>query len=429
MRKLLTFFMAGLMLMSACSPAARAGEMEVLVSKLVEKGILTPNEGQLIMTEAKQEVAKELAIGQASTAPEWTQKIKVKGDVRMRTQTDWGKDLGRANSRVRQRMRARVGVDGKLNEQLSGGVRIASGNDNKANSTNQTLEDDFSKKPVWIDQMYMLWSPKMDPRIGDAKIWGGKFTNPLVTTEVMWDNDINPEGMAVQYNSPTFLEETVPTNLFFNGGMFWIDEASGWEADPLMWVGQAGFTSMVYDEWESQFTGALAYYNLTNTLQKDGIPFRSWTNTGWQFQDVDLILMLDNKRFMGLEVPWGLYTDYVVNVASSNQDAYLLGAYLGYKSPKNAGEWKMWTEWRLLDINSVFDALPDSDFFGFKLNGTPVEGGTNAKGINLGVQYALWKDAVLNLEYYYSTPIEVQYSGAYEDSPRQLLQVDMNIKF
>lgn len=43
------------------APALYAGEMDVLVNKLVEKGILTTYEGQVLMTQAKEEVAIEKA--------------------------------------------------------------------------------------------------------------------------------------------------------------------------------------------------------------------------------------------------------------------------------------------------------------------------------------------------------------------------------
>lgn len=412
--------------------SARAGEMDVLLSKLVEKGILSPNEAQLVAAEAKKEAAKELAMGEAVTAPSWTQKIKMKGDVRFRTQTDWGKDLGGANQRTRQRVRARVGLDGKVNDQISGGVQVATGDTNISNSTNQTLADNFSKKAIWFDQFYVLWKPKVPSEYGNAKVWAGKFNNPLVKTELMWDSDINPEGVLAQYSSPIFFEDSYPTYFYGNGGYFWMDEAGGWEADPLTWVWQGGFNTLLNEEWGTTLDTSIAYYDFAN-LEGKRIDFRNTnagnTNFGSTFKNVDLILQLDSKKFMDHEVGWGLYTDYNVNVALPSQKAYLLGAYLGNKRPAKQGEWKGWFEWRYLDIDSILDTLPDSDFYAFNTMGTPFGGGTNCKGINFGVQYAILKDTVLNFEYYYTVPLEVKKSGFYDDSARQLLQMDVNIKF
>lgn len=431
MKKICMVFVFAFGLIGAAN--AHASEMDVLLKKLVEKGVLSPNEAQIVAADAKQDAAKELAKGESPTAPEWTQKIKIKGDVRFRTQSDWGKDLGRASSRTRQRIRARVGIEGKVNDQIYGGVRVASGDTNISNSTNQTLADDFSKKAIWFDQFYILWTPKVLPaEYGDAKVWAGKFTNPFVTTELMWDQDINPEGLVAQYSSPIFFEDSYPTYFYGNGGYLWMDESSGWEADPLCWVWQGGFNTLVNEEWGTTFDTSVAYYDFAN-LEGKAIDFRNLnagnTNYGSTFQNVDLILQLDNKKFMSYDIPWGLYTDYNVNAAMPDQKAYLLGAYLGNKKPSKQGEWKTWFEWRYLDIDSILDTLPDSDFHAFNTMGNVFGGGTNCKGLNFGVQYAILKDTVLNFEYYYTVPLEVKKSGFYEDSARQLLQVDVNVKF
>ena len=55
---------------------AHAGEMDVLVNKLVEKGVLSPSEAQIIVDETKVQVAKDLAHGDSLSVPDWTQRIK-----------------------------------------------------------------------------------------------------------------------------------------------------------------------------------------------------------------------------------------------------------------------------------------------------------------------------------------------------------------
>lgn len=430
MKKMFLRMATAVLLCAGPASWAGAGEMDVLLGKLVEKGILTPNECQVIMAEAKQEAAKELAKGEATTAPAWTQKIKISGDGRYRTQTDWGKPTRPQPYRVRQRFRARLGVDAKVNDQIYGGVRVATGNDNKANSTNQTLTDNFSKKPVWLDQFYVLWTPKIPKEVGETKVWGGKFQNPFQCTEIMWDQDINPEGTAVQYVSPQFFNDTFPTNFYSNTGTFWLGESAAWGADPMLWAAQVGFKSLVYNEWDTTLDFSVTNYNFVNNDYK-AITFAVGDNQGiaTKFNDVDLLLQLDSQRFMSLEVPWGAYTDFIDNTNERTQTAFCLGGYLGKKKPKDKGDWKGWLEYRSLDRNSVPDWMPDSDFFGYTPYGIPTEGGTNTRGINMGVQYAIYKDTVLNLEYYYTTPISVNKVTGYQDSPYQLMQADVNIKF
>ncbi len=421
------------------SGLARADEMSImLVNKLIEKGVLTPDEGKTLISEAEKEMAMKEAAEKKIAAqeladkkqaiPEWTQKIKMKGDVRFRTQSDWNKNNGRSNVRIRQRVRARVGVEAKVNDQISAGVRLASGNDNRANSTNQTLEDNFSKKAVWFDAFYVLWTPKLSKDMGSAKVWGGKFVNPFNVSEALWDSDINPEGMVAQYSSPVFFESSYPTYFYGNGGYLWLDESATWEADPLCWVGQFGFNSLLNEEWGTTLDASIGYYDFANMLNKN-IGLRQFTNDGWKFQNLDLILQLDNKKFMDLALPWGLYTDFNDNTASLAEVAYVLGGYLGTKKVSKEREWKVWGDWRYLDRDSVPDFLPDSDCPGFKTNGIPADGATNCKAISVGLQYGLLTDTVLSLKYYYSMPIEVVKSGNYENSPAQLFEADVNIKF
>ena len=96
--------------------SAHASEVDVLISKLVEKKVLTPSEGAIILDETKLQVSKDLAHQQSLSVPDWTQRIKWGGDIRYRTQYDSGKSntntLGGANNgiqeqRYRQRVRGR----------------------------------------------------------------------------------------------------------------------------------------------------------------------------------------------------------------------------------------------------------------------------------------------------------------------------------
>jgi hypothetical protein len=56
--------------------SAAATEMDVLVNKLVDSGMLTPAEGQIVSDDAKT----------SRLVPDWTQKISPKEIVRLNTQ-------------------------------------------------------------------------------------------------------------------------------------------------------------------------------------------------------------------------------------------------------------------------------------------------------------------------------------------------------
>ena len=63
-----------------------AGELDILVQKLIEKNILSPLEGQIILDETRADVAKQNAQGTNDAIPTWIQNTKLKGDVRLRYQ-------------------------------------------------------------------------------------------------------------------------------------------------------------------------------------------------------------------------------------------------------------------------------------------------------------------------------------------------------
>ena len=78
MRKMFLTFAGMIMSLAICGNAI-AGEIDILVDKLVEKGILTPVEAQIVLDETKQEVANEIAQGKSYAVPSWVQKMKFKG--------------------------------------------------------------------------------------------------------------------------------------------------------------------------------------------------------------------------------------------------------------------------------------------------------------------------------------------------------------
>lgn len=440
-RKILAVLLIAAVAVS-CAVQAKAGEMDILVNKLVEKGILTPYEGEILLAEAKEEAAKELSQGTAITAPAWTQKITMKGDVRFRTQTDWGKGLGPAHDRIRQRVRARLGIEGKVNDEVAAGILAVTGG-NDPRSTNQTLDDDFETYDFRLDCYYIKWTPELSEGVGDGTLWLGKFKNPFVKSELMWDGDICPGGMAGQYMSDSFEIGDISTNLYANGGMLWLDEIGTSQRDPLLFVLQGGVVMDVIPEWDSTVNVGVAYYDFAKVRgnQSYGYDFSAGTNSRWggqlgntykyDFNIIDLIFMYDSKTFFGFELGNGIYGDFIWNPPAEDKNfGWQLGGYIGNKKLKNPGDWKLWGEFRYLGRDAVPDFLPDSDFYGFTRQGVPSGGGTNGYGVNFGGEYAIFKNTVLSAEYYWCKPINIETGLANEyDEPYQLLQLDVKTKF
>jgi hypothetical protein len=102
--------------------------------------------------------------------------------------------------RHRTRVRARIGAEVTLGEGLNAGLRIATGDSNSPTSTNQSLGSsggNFSKYALWLDRAFISY----DAGPGDGEeltFLGGRFDNPFMSSEIMWDEDIGFDGLAVK---------------------------------------------------------------------------------------------------------------------------------------------------------------------------------------------------------------------------------------
>jgi hypothetical protein len=113
------------------------------------------------------------------------------GDLRLRAEPTFGGPADRSQDRFRERVRFRFNAEAKLNDQLRGGFSLASGDLNNPTSTNQTLNQYATRKPIAIDKMYATYTPSW---FKPLTLTGGKFAYPWFNTELVWDKDLNPEG-------------------------------------------------------------------------------------------------------------------------------------------------------------------------------------------------------------------------------------------
>ncbi len=98
-----------------------------------------------------------------------------------------------AVTRNRERIRARFNMTGKLSDEISGGLSLATGSLDDPISTNQTLTGFFNRKNFGIDKAFVTYKPKALPFL---KLEAGKFAYPWYRTPLTFDSDVNPEGFA-----------------------------------------------------------------------------------------------------------------------------------------------------------------------------------------------------------------------------------------
>ncbi len=91
-----------------------------------------------------------------------------------------------------ENLRLRVGLDARVNDWADITFRLASGDTNSPVSTSQALGGGFVKKGIYIDQAYAVIRP-----IDDVALTGGRMPNPFYSYDVLWDPDLNFDGITL----------------------------------------------------------------------------------------------------------------------------------------------------------------------------------------------------------------------------------------
>jgi len=345
--------------------------------------------------------------GEPVELPSWLTGFTFSGDLRLRYEGLFYDDDTR--DRNRGRFRLRIGVRKAITDELVAGFRLASGSSSDPTSTNQTLTDEFSDKDVWIDLAYLIYKPAWWK---GTTIGAGKFKNPFVKTNMVWDSDVNPEGV---YETVKFDTE-VPVDPFVTVAWLLVEDQSS-ATDANAGVFQGGFDwAMDGVTWSS----AAAYYDFFN-IEEPG-NFRSAngnTTAGGKLTagDFDVLNLTNSVKFKVQEVPVKVWADFAKNLtedAPAPMDgldtAYALGFDVGEN--KDKGDWSFGYKYANIEANSVWGAISDSDF-----------GFANRKGHVVGVAYNLHKKVTAGLTLLQTEPEK----GSGPD--RTTVQGDIVIKF
>lgn len=391
-----------------------AAKIDILLEKLVAKGVLTSREAQDIRAETEKELQKEIAEGKFSNIPAWVENLQFSGDLRLRHQWE-DKSDDSLSGRHRMRARLRLGLQTKLAEEFNVYAGLISGSSDPR-SGNQTLQDSFSTKPINLDYAYLAYAP-----FSELTLYGGKIKqSPLFwkTNDFLWSNDINPEGVALGLTHALDFAK-----LFMNTGFFILEESGSKSNEPYVAYFQPGMDWKISDA--VGLKGAVAYY-LINT-QGWNMDHSSDTNTKiganhrYNYNAVNPALQLNFKEPFGGLVPYlalfGEYA-YAVNPSSDNQ-AWSLGFKFGDSRVRQRGQWQLSYLYRWLERDAWLDCFPDGSAYG---------GGTNIQGHKVGLSYGLAKNVSLGLNYYNLEPIkDLSING--QDGNLSLIQTDLSIRF
>ncbi len=411
---------------------ARADEVSNLKEHLkVQTQLLQQMQERLEQLEARQrlkeqtltrkldEVAQKTDKKDSVDLPEsikWLENMKIGGDLRYRYESIDEQSSGDWKSGVnRNRIRARLGLDAKVNDEWDLGFRIAT-NAGDPVSTNLDLDKSFTGKDIRLDRAFFDWHPAA---IKGFDLIGGKIPNPFYAVgknQLIWDGDLNPEGLAAKYQMS--LNDTC--KLHVNSGGFWVQRASY----TSLWAIQ-GYVNQKLPK-ENYLIGGASYYNYGNIEGKTDL-YRPWaggTTAKWFgntsigtpavfANDYDIIEGFVEYGFKVDNMPVAVFGDYVNNTAASKKDTgWLIGCTLN--KAKDPGSWEFRYDYRDLDADAVVGQFSDSDFGG---------GGTNGKGHWFGFTYQVAKNVQAAVTYFLD-----EKKNSYEDEYHRL-QVDLMLKF
>jgi len=363
------------------------------------------------------ELIKEMSAdaSKRSILPSWLQDFKIYGDLRLRYE-GFCRDYDRRD-RNRARFRLRVGVEKTWwDKQLEIGFRLASGEDDEPTTTNQSFTGAFSKKHVWIDLAYARWQPNA---LKGFTLVGGKFSlkDAWVHTDLIWDSDVNPEGVWAQYKASQFGD----FQPFASAGYFIFHEEDQHSQDGIMAQYQVGF------DWTIKpvkWTCALTYYDYDHYDTRYVAAGGNHVGPDGNLQDFQMINLTNKVGWKvdvgGRSIPMAAYFDWVHNCKDDDpdhgwndqSDGYAAGLKIGQNSKK--GDWSFSYKYAYLEANCTPSYLCDSDF-----------GGANRKGHVFAVVYNLDTFLTVGAQVYHTEPV----TGASQNNADTRVRADLIWKF
>jgi hypothetical protein len=446
-----TIAIAGLV-SAICSGTSYAQSADALIDKLVQKGILTVKEGNELREEADKGFNQAYSV--KSGMPDWVNALKINGDFRGRFEGFYSENDNFAE-RNRFRYRARLGVTATLFDNLEVGMRLTSSEtaggftEGDPISNNTSFSNNGSKKSVFFDLAYAKWSPLHSGNLSGS-ITVGKMETPFVVSDMVFDQDYTPEGIALQTAYAFSGKHTLKGNL----AGYALDELGASPDDPAMlgaqarldsaWSKKVSTSAGVSGFWikseESLTSANVPNINVGNTRVPVVPPSTAGGYPAYNFNpvvaDASLTYTLDKAPWYKGAFPIKVGGEYMNNPAapsSADNDAWNAGITFGKAGKK--GTWELAYSYKWLGANSWYEELTDSDFGAYyaatppnsSRTGAGYYAGTNVKGHIVKASYSPYDPLTLSVKWFLTELINDY--GVAGSSQMNRLQVDASLKF
>ncbi|HSI07187.1 MAG TPA: putative porin [Rariglobus sp.] len=378
---------------------ALAQDSGPLIDTLVKKGVLTDQEGEDLRVELLKDFGNSSA-GKLNISSSLTE-LKFFGDARVRYEYRNGENgtTGDQLERNRFRYRLRFGATGKFGDGWFFGSRLetSAGNRSTNVTTGNAANSPFAKSAdstIYVGQVYL------GRTINDFTFTAGRFANPLVTTPMTWDDDINVEGLAEQWNhvgdNATWIvnlgqyvyEGSGTTNPFGAGASRQSTQLLAFQGGGKFKIGSGSLQVLpTYYYYTGNATGMTALTTPNSaTLQPQGLSI------------VDIPL---EYAFKIGSLPAKVWGDYAVNLDADDRaraagvpafdgedTAWQVGFALGQTKAK--GDWETRVFYQQVDAFALDSNLVDSDLFDSR---------TNMEGYGISFAYVPTTGVTLKLTY------------------------------
>lgn len=357
----------------------------------------------------------------APAEPTWDrffEHIDVYADLRLRHESHFARHD--RSDRHRQRVRFRIGFTYPLDDEWTVGVRLITGNGDDPRSSHVTIGDGFDSFEVSLDRAYATYRPQGAPGVW---VTAGKFAHPFkinpVYGELVWDGDIQPEGIAagVGFDDVLGMDRLdVTIGQYVSIAQNDLDEGSIFVAQVS---GRKGLSELV------ELVGTVGWYRYSD-LTPDGSQVFVGDNRGnavWrgEFQSrFSIVNPIASVTYRGFAMPLTWSGEWFQNIRAAHGEGTGWATGVAYGQAKRTGDYRVYYQYQELDQDSVLSPLAQDDF--------PLA--TNFRGHVFGLQYQVTDDLGVHLwglltEQRMQTDIFTND----DDHNEWRLRVDLNFKF
>jgi hypothetical protein len=391
--------------------ALQAQSADALINKLVEKGILTVQEGKDLRAESDKDFTTAYQV--KSGLPAWVTQVKLAGDFRGRYDGIWQDEANTGpgsatQDRDRFRYRLRYGVTAELKDHFEVGFRLGSGEVGSAApslggnpfSANTTLNNDGSRKFIFVDLAYAKWKPAdwFSTQIG-------KMSSDFWLTDMVLDPDYNPEGaqQKISYDLNKQHKLSLTAGQFVIAENFSATGTGSQNQDVYLFVGQADWKAKWSEHWASRLGVAGYAFANQSAISTNLEVFINQNGTSAagpgapNFNPIvargEVTYTFDSAPLFQGPFPVTFGGEYANNPGASQfgngDEAYNIGLTLG--DARKKGNWQLNYNYKRIGTAAVWHGLNDDDF------GVNAKGGTGMAGHQIIASYHVLNPLAMNL--------------------------------